>query len=288
MFYNSQHGYPPREVAIGYATSTNGMTWTRVSQDTILRAKDIPYDVHAILAGSVIVEDDGTWVLYFYTRDQSGSRTSSRIGRATALAPEGPWTPDAAPVLEPGEGGAWDDFALQRPSVARTDQGYSMLYLGLDAQDSDAMIGMATSPDGVNWTKYDDPAVTSARFAASDPIFRPEDTGWSRSKQLKYPRLKITPDGWLLFYRTASGALGGRSQIGVAASSDGITWTRIQDEPIFEVADYSTWSVVWVPNVVFTNNKYYMFIELVRGGKSYINLATYGGRFLDKGSIFAP
>ena len=288
MFYNCQHGYPPREVAIGYATSPDGITWTQVSQDTILRAADVPYDVHVILAGSVIVQDDGDWVLYFYTRDESGSRTSSRIGRATAPAPEGPWTPDPAPVLEPGEQGAWDEFALQRPSVARTEQGYSMVYLGLNAPGGDAMIGMATSPDGVNWTKYDDPAVTSTRFAASDPIFWPKDTGWSESNQLKYPRLKVTPDGWLLFYRTASGALGGRSQIGVAASSDGITWTRIQDEPIFEVAHHASWSVVWVPNVVFANDKYYMFIELIRNSKSYINVTTYEGRLLDATQANAP
>lgn len=287
MFYNNQHGYPPREVAIGYATSPDGVTWTRVSQDAILRVEDIPYDVHVVLAGSVLVEPDGTWVLYFYTRDLDGSSAPSRIGRATAPAPEGPWTPDESPVLEP-DAGAWDEFALQCPSVLRTDDGYYMVYLGLGATGSDAMIGMATSPDGVKWTKYDDPATTEAHYALSDPIFRPEDTGWPRSNQLKYPRLKITPDGWLLFYRTASTSGGARSQIGVAASADGVTWTRVQDEPIFEIADYEGWSIAWVYNVVFVDGKYYMFLELMKGGKSYFNLATHDGKLLGDKTASTP
>jgi len=102
LFYNSSNSYPPKEVHIGYVVSTDGYTWERVTYESIIHEEDIPYEVSSILAGGVIVEPDGTWVLYFYTRDNSRITPPSRIGRATAPAPAGPWKVDPNPVLEPG------------------------------------------------------------------------------------------------------------------------------------------------------------------------------------------
>ncbi len=277
MFYDNLKGFPPREVGIGYATSPDGITWTRVTKQSILRAQDIPYDLHTIGLGSVTVDNEGLWVLYFYTRDTDKVLTPSRIGRATASAPEGPWKVDEQPILEPDPEG-WDAFALQRPSALLTESGFFLYYLGLGAGGENAMIGMAYSEDGIKWRKYNDPKTNDPAFAHSDPVFRSEDAGWGDEFMLKYPRIKLTPDGLFLFYHGNNNGRGGRSRIGVATSPDGIHWQRIQDEPVFTGVDTPQWNIVWVHNEVFHDGKYYMFIEVTRGSRTYINLATYEGQ----------
>ncbi len=284
MFYNCQFGYPPSRTSVGYAYSSDGSTWTRVGEESLLDMADIPYDAHVILAGSVLVEADGTWVLYFHTRGQANG--ASQIGRATAPAPTGPWTFDASPALAP-DAGAWDEGGVQRPTVVRTADGYFMYYVGLDTNNT-GMIGLATSPDGVRWTKHDDPATTETPFALSDPVWTAAQTGWADVATLKYPRILVTPDGWVLFYHAASSSDGTHSRIGVAISSDGVTWRQLQEQPVLTAADQPGWNIVWVDSVVFVDDTYSMFVELVKGGVSYINVATYTGTLLGEGDAALP
>ncbi|MBA3874427.1 MAG: hypothetical protein H0X30_35305, partial [Anaerolineae bacterium] len=128
MFRNGFNGWPA-SVQIGYATSDDGLKWTEVSPDPAMMTKDVPYAKVAALASDVVVQDDGTWVMYFYTWNTlSGSSADGAIGRATAKDPSGPWTPDAAPVLTPGSAGTWDELRVSSPRVVKTDSGYSMYY----------------------------------------------------------------------------------------------------------------------------------------------------------------
>ncbi|UCH11387.1 MAG: T9SS type A sorting domain-containing protein, partial [Fidelibacterota bacterium] len=38
--------------------------------------------------------------------------------------------------------------------------------------------GLATSPDGIHWTKYDDPSTTTTLYVASDPVLKPSVGQW--------------------------------------------------------------------------------------------------------------
>ena len=70
------------------------------------------------------------------------------------------WTRRDEPVLT-ADSDSWELTTLDRPRVARTDDGYAMLYAGRNLTDR----GLATSPDGVTWTRVGDaPAITKADF----------------------------------------------------------------------------------------------------------------------------
>jgi hypothetical protein len=101
MFRNGFNGWPA-SVQIGYATSEDGLKWTEVSPDPVMMTKDVPYAKVAALASDVVVQDDGTWVMYFYTWNTfSGKNADGAIGRATAKNPAGPWTPMPRLYLTP-------------------------------------------------------------------------------------------------------------------------------------------------------------------------------------------
>jgi predicted GH43/DUF377 family glycosyl hydrolase len=139
--------------------------------------------------------DIGTCVLYFHTiRD-------GQIGRATAVSPIGPWSVDPDPVLNPGPKGAWDEQGIFWPCVVQEDDSYRMYYTGKNLMDN--AIGFATSPDGINWTKHDDPQTTDEPYAESDPVLTGE-AEWTLGK-VDRPRVVRSPrrlgddlPGWLV------------------------------------------------------------------------------------------
>ncbi len=286
MFYNCQYDWPPSVIDIAYAVSDDGLSWRKVRTDSIIAEGGIPYAVCSILASSVFVMGDGTWVLYFYSWANGGDYIPpSAIGRATAPSPEGPWTVDPEPVLVPSAGG-WDSDSVQRPDVLRVGDVYYLYYVGTGPAGS--MIGMASSSDGIHWTRYDDPATTDSLYAESDPVLTPEQGG-SSGLELRYPRVRVTPDGWLLFYWTstpgwpqANPLAPTNGLIRLATSRDGVHWTRAQEEPILTPEDIGSGvSAIYTHNVVFIKNVYYMFLEkeVFTGEDAYtrILLTTHEG-----------
>lgn len=76
-----------------------------------------------------------------------------------ALLPQAPVAPASAfdplgTVLAPGPEGSWDAFATYSPFLVEHAGQYLLFYTGFSARDySDGAIGLATSADGVRWTK---------------------------------------------------------------------------------------------------------------------------------------
>ena len=158
MFRNGFNGWPA-SVQIGYETSEDGLTWTELSHDPVMMTKDVPYAKVAALASDVVVQDDGTWVMYFYTWNTlSGTSADGAIGRATAKEPTAPGHRIPNPFSIPAARAVGMILRVSSPRVVKTDKGYNMYYSG--SQKSNGLhtrIGMATSTDGITWTKYDDP-----------------------------------------------------------------------------------------------------------------------------------
>ncbi len=221
MFSNFFASWPGATVSY-YHTSPDGIEWTRVFEDPIFTVDDVPIEGRGALVLSGLVQDDGTWVLYYHTFTSGSS--AGFIGRATATEPTGPWVFDDEPVLSPGSEGEWDDLQVMRVNVLPVEDGYVMYYAGVNADGS--QIGMATSTDGIVWEKYDDPETTEAPYAESDPIMQ-ANSGWEGSR-LGRPEVVQTDDGWVMLYE------GGRngSQTGLAISEDGIHFSRYAQNPI--------------------------------------------------------
>jgi hypothetical protein len=281
MFYNGINGFPA-PVGVGYATSPDGVTWTRASDEPVFgpATDDWPVELRGtnLFVTSGLVEPDGTWVLYYYTLTGSGFDGRQAVGRATAPAPTGPWTPSAEPVLAPGPEGAWDSRQASAPDVTRTDEGYVMFYDGVATDNDRWMIGRATSPDGISWTKHNDPATTDTAFADSDPVLQPGVGAWL-SRRVIDPNAVRTADGWTMIYATNSGS-GGKFtapdlHMALATSLDGITWTQTE-QPALVGGQHPAWRGVYLISLAAAPDGYYLFFDVATGGTD-VYLATWDG-----------
>jgi predicted GH43/DUF377 family glycosyl hydrolase len=278
MFRNGFRGFPA-ESQVGYVTSPDGYSWTKQGEQPIFKTVDVPYAKIAMYASSALVEADGTWVLYFYTWDSRSFPSDSVIGRATAPNPTGPWLADAEPVLIPGATGEWDEQQVLAPHVLQTDTGYLMYYSGVDTSGTHR-IGMATSSDGLHWTKYNDDSTTDKPFADSDPVFQTGEKGAWDAGWVHQPRVFQTAQGWVMIYRGMSETRGPTMKLGLATSQDGIHWERHAHNPLFEPTEVRGSRQFYFTNAIFQDDVYYLFVESGIGGITEIYLATHQGAIL--------
>ncbi|MCK6526763.1 hypothetical protein L6R50_04140 [Myxococcota bacterium] len=131
------------------------------------------------------------------------------------------------PLLEPH--GTWDEDFLVQASVIY-DGEYKMYYRGGEAAANQA-VGLATSPDGIDWTHFG----TTAVFDLVGQTW--ESNGISAPWVVREPLDETWP--YKLYYH-AKEPDGSRS-IGLAVSADGISWTRWGTAPIVSHGDPGTY-----------------------------------------------
>jgi len=264
MFRNGYQAwlYPS---GIGYLTSDDGINWEEVQEDPVFMQEQIPFEVKTALLTSALVEEDGTWVFYFALFHSIGSEDPTGIVRATADSPTGEWTVDEEFLLEAGTEGEWDSSLIAVTSVIRTEDGYLMHYAADDGEIY--AIGLATSEDGINWTKYDDPATDSV----SDPVFVHE-SDWEVNVQ--DPRVVETDEGFVMLYSSFDENF--RNQgYNFAFSEDGITWERVADEAIIPREAFSR--NPWFPTLAYHDGTYLVYIEVDSRAGTDIFVGTYEG-----------
>jgi len=202
---------------VPHLTSTDaGATW-------MLDRKAAPIDTTGfeladpgIDVSTGFVTEDGTWVLIYETVSTSSPWV---LARATAPSPEGPWTIEDTPILQPGPAGSFDQGGIQWPWVIRIGARWAMYYAGVDSpQGGTGSIGVAFSDDGKTWVKNEQPVLAATER-------------WE-GRTLDRPRVVQTPDGDAMVYvgRTLTSR-------GVATSTDGLTWTKIPG-PNIERTDF--------------------------------------------------
>ena len=266
MFFNSFTGWPG-VITVGYATSEDGYHWQMVQDAPVFTTDQIPFGDGQADVSVVMVMDDGTWVMYFHTISKG------QIGRATAASPLGSWLVDANPVLVPGPEGAWDQTWLGWPSIAK-DGDELYMYYGAKSVGNYA-IGLATSTDGVHWTKYNDPMTTDVLYAESDPVFIPS-AEWESNK-VDRPRVVKTPDGWVMLYQAGSAV----EQRGLAISRDGIHWEKYPANPIFTKEVFPIPNAkTWDTNLLYYEDAFYYFMEIGSLSGTDLYLATHQGTLI--------
>ncbi|MGB5848520.1 MAG: T9SS type A sorting domain-containing protein [Ignavibacteriaceae bacterium] len=157
------------------------------------------------------------------------------------------WTTYPDPVLIPGVGGEWDSNTVEAPSVIRENGQYKMWYTTFN-EPGTSKIGYATSPDGVNWTKYND-----------NPIFEAGTQPWEAGG-VYFGCVMPLGGGYKMWY--GGFTVGFTSEaIGYATSTDGILWQRdTLNNPVLPPSP-SGWddTGVYAPNVLLIDNFYYMW-----------------------------
>jgi predicted GH43/DUF377 family glycosyl hydrolase len=144
--------------SIGYSTTTEdagtkqpvASGWTNPPNTALMAGDASGFDATAVSHPSVI-KDGATYVMY-YTGTASGV---SKIGRATAASPGGPFTRGVSATLDTGAAGSFDATSVKDPVVIKDGSTYRMLYTGVETLEGERIerVGYATSSDGITWTK---------------------------------------------------------------------------------------------------------------------------------------
>jgi hypothetical protein len=281
MFFNGINGFP-RPVGVGYATSKDGYHWTRQVTKPVLSALSLDpkgeFHGQNLFVTSGLVLNDGTWVLYYFTLNGNTFSGPGDIGRATAPTPTGPWTLDSGPVLEPGPAGAWDDLQVSNPNVLKTLDGYVMYY---DGMGSRSMIGMATSPDGIHWSKYDDSSPKDKAFIESDPVLMSSEGSWDGGRVMD-PNVVQTDQGYVMIYFSTDGSNkfgNGLYAAGYATSADGIHWSKGKENPVLSNQNHPDWRQTFLMTLVHQGDTYFLYFDFVATGKTgtSVYLTTHNG-----------
>ncbi len=135
----------------------------------------------------------------------TGYRNGCAAPKLWLTGPAGP-----APVLAPSqETGLFDFSSVKSPSVVYDGVSYRIYYVGASTASPAVRIGLATSSDGLVWTRQQKPL---------------EITGETARVQASPHVLRLASNNWIMTYQTLDAT--GRSIIALASSSDGVAWTR--------------------------------------------------------------
>lgn len=146
MWYSGLDEYTPYGgiYRIFYATSADGLSWTR--HGVVLDADPPGGAGYPLTHRPCILNENGTYKMWYSGRDQGGT---SRILYATS--PDGvSWTKHGV-IFDVGPLGSLEESGVTTPFVVRQDGRYVMWYAGL--KGSEARIFLATSHDGLSWTR---------------------------------------------------------------------------------------------------------------------------------------
>ena len=274
MFYTGVDG--DGIASIGLASSTDGYSYEKYQGNPVLVHSENGFDALEV-SGANVIEVDTGWIMYYGGRE-SGWGPPPFIGRATAPEISGPWTRSLLPVLTIGSPDEWDnDFISPFQILSMDGGGYMMFYTaGNYASGADYQIGMATSPDGFEWTKYDDPSTIDPPYAESDPVLKVGDANdWDQSLLWGGSVLKNPSFGYEMYYTGCD--MGYVFGFGYATSPDGINWTKYPDNPIYTIADdpyaqENGFGVIVRPYIVYNDLTAFMYYDY--GIPGVIGMAT--------------
>ncbi len=185
--------------------------WTKHAGNPVFSPSADPFawDRGAVFAPCVLRRGPGSWVMYYSGTAFPGGVVS--IGRATS-ADGIAWTRSGpSPVLSPsGIPGSFDEASVMHPSVHFDGAFYRMWY------SAGGAIGLATSTDGVVWTRY-----------ANNPVLDRGPQGAWDAALVESP--SVIQDGLVfrMWYAGTSHTFSNaKSEIGTAESADGVAWTK--------------------------------------------------------------
>ena len=248
--------------SIAYVESVDGITWTEPK--IVLSPCSTGWEDN-INRCSVLRRGD---VYYMWYTGQTNDR--SWIGFATS--PDGiVWTRRFdKPVVSSEED--WEKVAVMCPDVTWDEEDglYKMRYSAGEQYEPNA-IGLATSPDGLNWTKYE-----------NNPIFTPDKSNrWEQHKVTAAQFIKL--DGWYyVFYIGFENE--NLARVCIARSKDGVgNWERNPNNPIIS-PDEGKWdaSACYKPYVIYDEKEdlWRLWYNGRNGGVEQIGMATLKGKDL--------
>ncbi len=229
MWYTGKSSAGPSQ--IGYATSSDGVTWTKYPANPIITPADVgTWEGQPVrnVSGCAVIKNGSLYEMW-YTAGTVTVGHNGQIGYATSL--DGiTWVHHGPPVLlrGPSPAGDWDGGDVTNPTVIKDGGTYKMWYVGHGA--ALVGIGYATSPDGITWTKYNNSA-TSIPYASSDPVIKLGPVRSWNYQNLGSPAV-IKEDAKYHLWFLGGGSTDDLERIGYAYSGDGINWNTYTGNPL--------------------------------------------------------
>lgn len=191
---------------IGYATSSDGVHWTKHSGNPIVFTTS-ENSFSKVAVGAIPVHPcvryvGDTYMMWFSSANSIQLATSTD-GIAWTLHPD-------TPVLTRGDNESWEGVSVLDPSVHFDGATYHMWYTGYsNTLGTDMQIGYASSMDGINWTKYE-----------NNPILgTAEASGWDQAYN-GYATVIPSSDGYHMWYSASHNSLAAtKFQVGFATAS---------------------------------------------------------------------
>ncbi|MFH1121955.1 MAG: T9SS type A sorting domain-containing protein [Bacteroidota bacterium] len=250
------------------ATSPDGYNYYKIAGNPVLGPSDIGFDSLGAASGPVIKIADSEYAMYYNARQYPGWGPGESCGRATANNPAGPWLRSSEPALTIGSPGEWDEGLISPLKVIPLDTGsFIMFYYASHDFNGTWLMGMATSPDGITWTKYNDPDTTDPPYAESDPII-PAGASGEFDEWGVLGAGVFTAGGYYHMYYCglAPGPVTGyRTDIGYAYSTDGINWEKWPENPVYvqendPYFDYTT-MIFEQPTILVKDSTIYLYYD---------------------------
>lgn len=245
------------------------ITWTKYAANPVIRKSNLITETYAIGQPTCLCERD-TFKIWYVAGGLP--YIASRLLYAWSL--DGiTWTKygAGAPVMDPGGTGSWD-VCMDTPEILHDATGYKLYYLGDTMAGGSnrnpsfrASIGVATSPDGIHWTKY-----------AGNPILtHGDDTEWDRS-WIESPAVLYdsTTSTYMMWYSGVDTSTW-KICVGLATSSDGFAWTKYSGNPVLDVGPAGSFDDMWVavPAVIKNDGLYEMWYSGFSSKTGFSSLA---------------
>jgi len=204
------------QYAIGYATSPDGINWTKYASNPVFeKGVASSWDESRVTFPSVIKEDS-TYKMWY---EGSNSADVRQIGYATSTDGIN-WTRYVSnPVVTPSQ--SWCNLDVSNPSVIKDGSTYKMWFGGAYSGDVDR-IGYATSSDGTSWSMY-----------GGNPVVPVGGGGAWDDRHIHWPFVIKEDSTYKMWYGGYDGTGITGYKIGYAESSDGITWSKDSNNPMF-------------------------------------------------------
>jgi predicted GH43/DUF377 family glycosyl hydrolase len=195
----------PGTVEAANSASARDSDWKRLGVVLDLGSRG-SYDDKSIESPLILKLGEGSYVMFY--RGQTYADKVGRIMRATSS--DGiTWTKTGV-VMTPSE--SYEGNKID-PMAVMFDQDVYKMWYGSDTSGGCACY--ATSPDGINWTRSQD-----------NPVLRKTHGSWDNEGAGGQNTVIKSGDMYYMYYKGYGKAAPGWTFYGLAASSDGVNWSK--------------------------------------------------------------
>lgn len=242
---------------------------TRYSGNPLVRNGPEAVDFQKAGPRVVLKEGPTTYRMWYEAVGSSGITTIAVATSADGLT----WAKQGT-VLSPGGAMSWERDEVSPNSILLEGGVYKLWYHGggyfmggSGTRYGNARVGYATSPDGRTWTKH-----------AGNPVLDIGGSGAFDDQQVAEPRVIKLGASYRMYYTGRNASSTGTS-LGMAASADGIAWTKDSRNPIL---DSNRWGNFWGGAFLFENGIWHLWHGVATGsGRIHYKWSTDGITWTD-------